>query len=98
MRIVPLNKLLLQPRVHLQWMRQDNLLRFVVGEDLAHHFDGLWRAYVGAGYPPPTAFLEQHPLTEDDHLFALFAGAVFAREHLPDLAVEIEDNAVVWRG
>lgn len=98
MRRIPANRLLIQPRVHLQWLRQWQALRFEVEEPVAGRFATLWRRYRQAGCPPPADFLERHPLTEDDPVFALFAGAVYVRERVPGFRVDILAGAVVWRG
>lgn len=98
MRRVPADKLLLQPRVHLHWLQLAGTVRFEVGNELAGRFDELWRAFEAEGCPPPAAFLDAHSPTEDDQLFALFAGAVHARDQLPEFWIEIEPDAVVWHG
>lgn len=98
MRLVPLHKLLLQPRVHLQWILQARALSFEVGQPLAERFATLWHQYEAAGYPPPAEFLSWHPLAEQDYLFALFAGAVYLHEHLPHFQVDITNASVIWRG
>lgn len=95
-RRVPLDKLFLQPRVHLQWLRQAGQVRFEVGEGIADRFGEQWRQYEQAGCPPPASFLDEHPLTEDEPVFALFAGAVYARAQEPDFWLEIETDVVAW--
>lgn len=96
MRIVPLDKLLLQPRVHLQWIRKAGALGFEVGSKLAERFVVLWQQYEREGFPSPPDFLDRHPLTEQDRLFALFAGAVYLHRHLPEFQVRLEGGRVVW--
>lgn len=98
MRRIPANRLLIQPRVHLQWLRQSKTLRFEVDEPVAERFGTIWRRYQQAGCPPPADFLERNPLTEEDPVFALFVGAVYVCERVPGFRVHIHPGAVVWRG
>jgi len=98
MRRVPLDKIFLQPSVHLHWLRLAGTVRFEVGAELAGRFGEVWRVFEIEGCPAPTTFLEGHSLSEDDFLFALFAGAVHARDQMPEFWVEIEPEAVVWQG
>lgn len=98
MRQVPLDKIFIQPRVHLHWLEQAGTVRFNVGPELADRFETVWRAYESAGCPPPAEFLDQHSLAEDDLMFALFAGAVHARAHRPEFWVDTDPDAVVWHG
>lgn len=98
MRRIPANRLLIQPRVHLQWLWQSKVLCFEVSDPVAECFGKVWRRYQQAGCPSPVDFLERYPLTEEDPVFALFVGAVHARGRVPEFRVEIQPGTVVWRG
>lgn len=90
-RLVRQDQLLVQPRVHLAWIKKSRALSFELNAALVQGFMVLWRSYLAADCPAPADFLAQHTLTEQDQLFALFCSAWFLRQQ--GYPVRVQENA-----
>lgn len=95
-RLVAMDQLLVQPRVHLAWILKSRALSFELTSDLTRGFATLWQQYLSAGCPAPTRFLDQQCLTEQDQLFALFCSAWFLRHQGYTLRVEENASFLYW--
>lgn len=95
-RRVTLAQLFLQPRVHRVWMLKHGELWFDLPASLYQTFESLWLRYCAAHKPPPTDFLAQEHLVENDALFALFASAVYLDRTLPGFYTETANDGLHW--
>lgn len=96
-RQVTLSQLFLQPRVHRVWMLKHGSLWFDLPAQVCEQFDTLWRRYCDAMKPPPTGFLADENLVENDALFALFASAVYLDRTLPEFSSEVRADGLYWQ-
>lgn len=95
MRQVPQDRLLLQPRVHRDWLHRAGALRFELDAATAADFALLWQAFNDEGRPAPTDFLNRHSLSENDALFALFATVQLLLETEADLDVQVHPDCLM---
>ncbi len=96
-RQVTLTQLFLQPRVHRVWMLKHGSLWFDLPAEVCEQFDTLWQHYCDALKPPPTGFLADKDLVENDALFALFASAVYLDRTLPGFSSEARAGGLYWQ-
>ncbi|PTY36968.1 hypothetical protein BGP77_06695 [Saccharospirillum sp. MSK14-1] len=95
MRQVPFDRLLIQPQVHRDWFRRAGGLCFELDIATASAFAALWRDYENEQRPAPVAFLNRHPIAENDALFALFAAVQILLSEAPELVVTPGENSLI---
>ncbi|MHA7879436.1 MAG: hypothetical protein ACX931_06585 [Saccharospirillum sp.] len=95
-RRVRFDQLLVQPRVHLAWIRKSRALNFELTPALMQGFWALWSDYRAQGFPPPQAFLLTRSLHDQDRLFALFCSAWYVQHHERSLHVSCQGRVLCW--
>ena len=101
MRVVPLNRLLIQPTVQLSWIEQHRRIEFVLDAALQALFNRLWSLYQADSAVTVPAFLtsasaQPFNLVDDDRLFALLVGADYIQKKYPQFRVELGQANLVW--
>ena len=101
MKIVPENRLLIQPTVQMHWIEQHGSIEFMISETDQELFDAVWQLYQSSGVRSLVDFLmleQARPLElqENDQLFALLCGADFIRNHYPSFKYQIGPKNLVW--
>ncbi|EAR09082.1 hypothetical protein [Reinekea blandensis] len=101
MRVVPANRLLIQPTVQLSWIRQHGDLEFVVAKDVQDRFLRAWTRYRASDHPSLAAFLADDQtlelaLHEDDAVFALLTGADTIESALGPLRMATHQPNLTW--
>lgn len=100
MRVVPANRLLIQPTVQLKWFQQHGELEFVLEDALQLRFLQAWTEFQ-ASHNSLISFLNDpanlhYRFYEDDHLFALITGADFIASHAGPLDIRIHQPNLTW--
>lgn len=95
-RLVTMDQLLLQPKVHKAWIVKSKALTFDLTPELVHGFVELWQSYQAVHWSNPAEFLHEHPLTEQDQLFALFCSAWFLSHQGYNLRIESNAPFLHW--
>ena len=101
MRVVPADRLLIQPTVQLSWIRQHGNLEFVVSADVQDRFLQAWSRYRASGHLTLVAFLADDQtldlaLHEDDAVFALLTGADAIESALGPLRMATHQPNLTW--
>lgn len=102
MRVVPGDRLLIQPTVQLSWIRQHGELEFQVPAELQAQFRVLWQRYQATALPTVGDFVKDAQaqpflLHENDQLFALLVGADYITSHLGPVDILTGQPNLLWR-
>ena len=101
MRLVPANRLLIQPTVQRQWLEQHQTIELQLSEAAQRSFQTLWTQFLHSAAANPFAFIncaaaQPYCLHEDDLNFALLVGAAHIRERYPQFTMRFFQPALVW--
>lgn len=100
MRLVPMNRLLIQPTVQLKWLEQHGSIEFILEEGVLERFEKLWEL-LRQTKTPFNDFLISDDATEwslhdDDSVFALLTGADYISNRYPSFTAECYDGRLFW--
>lgn len=102
MRIVPENRLLIQPTVQLKWIEQHGAIEFQLSETDQAEFLARWAHFTKSDLSSLHDYLNTDEvvgadLFENDKLFALLTGADFIRQKYEQFQCGVENSRLVWR-
>jgi len=100
-RVVPLNRLLIQPTVQLSWLERHRRIEFVLDTHLQAEFYRLWALYRADGPGDLPEFLSRPALqpfnlVHHDRLFALLVGADYILRQYETFSVDFGQANLVW--
>jgi len=100
-RVVPRNRLLIQPPVQLSWLEQHRRIEFVLDEPVKRQFQRLWSLYQDDKPADMPAFLSRPAvqafnLVNHDQLFALLVGADYIQRQYGTFAVDSGHANLAW--
>lgn len=100
MKIVPLNRLLIQPTVQRQWIDQHQTLEFQIDSPLQRRFQQLWTCFQECSQPMAQFMVSDQSawfnLSEEDHLFALLVGADHLNNRYPHFSIHYLQPNLLW--
>ncbi len=101
MKIVPLNRLLIQPTVQCKWIEQHKTIEFLLDENMQRLFASVWQAYLAFSCQELVLFLDSdvgrsYELHNHDILFALLAGADFIYHKYPQFQIAFQQPNLTW--
>ncbi|WP_196158064.1 hypothetical protein [Reinekea sp. G2M2-21] len=101
MRVVPENRLLIQPTVQRKWILQHRTIEFVLPLSVQQTYWQIWQQYQDTGYPSLHDYLNSDAasalaLHECDQIFALMVGADAMRREFAVFWQSLNRPNLVW--
>lgn len=101
MRVVPANRVLIQPTIQYRWLEQHKTIEFSIDAELMTTFLRLWQFYLEQHCPAPVHFfnllIEQgYELYDQDALFSLLSGAIYAHQQEAPFSVGRFEHRLTW--
>jgi hypothetical protein len=100
MKIVPVNRLLLQPTVQLKWIEQHDEIEFEISEEDQLRFKDVWQAFKTSQATLPEFLNDpiyfEFNLHEDDTLISLLTGADYISQKYPEFQLSFLKPNLVW--
>ena len=107
MRIVPANRLLIQPTVQCKWIEQHNTIEFILDDVVQQRFQACWAGYCERNWQKPgeeatlANFLSSKigrsfECHNDDAVFSLMAGADFIQHKYSSFHLKFQQPNLVW--
>ncbi len=101
MRVVPENRLLIQPTVQRKWLLQHRTIEFVLPMSVQQTYWQIWQAYQDSGYPSLHDYLNSDvaselALHECDQIFALMVGADAMHQEFAVFRQSLNRPNLVW--
>lgn len=101
MRLVPENRILIQPSVQLQWLEQNRTIEFVLTETQQKKFQEIWKIYQQSHTTSLVDFLNSDTalaleLFDDDLNFSLLTGADYIGQRHANFTQQFFQPELVW--
>jgi hypothetical protein len=101
MRIVPENRLLLQPTIQLKWIEQHGEIEFVQPKPVLRTFEQVWTTFAQGALGSIPEFLATNEgrsfyLHENDRVFSLLVGADFILKKHPCFCQDFSKTNLIW--
>jgi hypothetical protein len=101
MKIVPINRLLLQPTVQLKWIEQHGEIEFIQPKSILETYQLVWAAYIQSQPTHVVDFLDSKlgrdfQLHEQDEVFSLLVGADYIRKKHPCFHQNFSKPNLIW--
>lgn len=101
MRMVPPNRLLLQPTIQKQWLEQYGEIEFQLAEPTQIQFQQIWNRFQESHFKTLAEFVasmqaKDLDLHEQDELFSLLVGAAFIQQHYANFSQRFLQPNLVW--
>jgi hypothetical protein len=101
MRIVPTNRLLLQPTIQLKWIEQHGEIEFIQPKSILDTYHLVWSAFALSRFSHVVDFLtselaKEYQLHEQDEVFSLLVGADYIQKKHPCFNQDFTKPNLIW--